>query len=90
MIIKTFKLTIGAYTEEQMQKEEEYLSMVYGVGQIEEDKPGKWVIIGKTNGSIPHIVRECSHCGYVHSMTANFKYCPNCGNKKEAEDVESK
>ena len=30
MITKTFKLTIATDTEEQMQKEEEYLSMIYG------------------------------------------------------------
>lgn len=36
MITKTFKLTIVTDTEEQMQKEEEYLAMVYGAEEIGE------------------------------------------------------
>ena len=35
MITKTFKLAVIADTEEQMQKEEERLSMIYGVEEIE-------------------------------------------------------
>lgn len=23
--------------------------------------------------------RECSRCGFIYSVTANFKYCPMCG-----------
>lgn len=34
MITKTFKLTIATETEEQMQKEEDYLSMTYGAEEI--------------------------------------------------------
>lgn len=34
MITKTFKLTVATDTEEQMRKEEEYLSMVYGAEEV--------------------------------------------------------
>ena len=46
MITKTFKLTIATDTEEQMQKEEEYLSMIYGAEEIEalEQQPCEDVI----------------------------------------------
>lgn len=35
MITKTFKLTIATDTEEQMKREEEYLSRVYGAEEVE-------------------------------------------------------
>ena len=35
MITKTFKLSVATDTKEQMQKEEEYLSMIYGAEEIE-------------------------------------------------------
>lgn len=41
MIAKTFKITIATDTKEQMQKEEEYLSMTYGAEEIEEDDTDK-------------------------------------------------
>ena len=37
MITKTFKLTVATDTEEQMQKEEEYLSMIYGAEEVKEE-----------------------------------------------------
>lgn len=44
---------------------------------------GKWIKKGTTYGSLCYPIRECSRCGYEYSMTVNFKYCPNCGDKKE-------
>ena len=46
MITKTFKLTIATDTEEQMRKEEEHLSMIYGAEEIEalEQQPCEDVI----------------------------------------------
>lgn len=46
MITKTFKLTVATDNKKQMQKEEEYLSMVYGAEEIEalEQQPCEDVI----------------------------------------------
>ncbi len=52
MITKTFKLTIATDTEEQMQKEEEHLSMIYGAEEIGTPLPkGRWIPVSER---LPH------------------------------------
>ena len=79
MITKTFKLTIATDTEEQMGKEKEHLSMVYGAEEITE---GAWIASPLPDDWVGTLY-TCSNCGSVEdSRTA---YCPRCGAKMEAE-----
>ena len=42
---------------------------------------GRWISKGKETGAlgIAYMVKECSCCGFRHSLVIPMDYCPNCG-----------
>lgn len=84
MITRTFKIKLATETEEEMQKESDYLAMIYGA---EEDKikTGRWLKIDTEAGvlGITYNMLKCSRCGWSNSLIIPRHYCPRCGAKME-------
>ena len=51
---------------------------------------GRWINKGKETGAlgIAYMVKECSCCGFRHSLVIPMDYCPNCGADMRGEQNE--
>lgn len=50
---------------------------------VEPVRHGRWMW-HDVNG-VAFYVKECSACGWVHALSSNYLYCPNCGARMDGE-----
>lgn len=46
---------------------------------------GYWIPIGveQVIPGVPYIEKQCSECGFTHSLVIPDNYCPKCGSHNE-------
>lgn len=44
-------------------------------------RTGKWILAGveEVVPGVPYLTKQCSRCGYFHSLRIPDNYCPKCG-----------
>ena len=55
------------------------------VERAQKPREGHWIVAGVEEGpcGIPYIQKQCSVCGFFHSLKIPDNFCPKCGSHNE-------
>lgn len=68
---------IDRYEADQLEKTRKLLKTM----EKARERTGKWILAGveEVIPGVPYLEKQCSRCGYVHSLRIPDDYCPKCG-----------